>query len=200
MEGKRGIMREHSPSPEGSPAANDAKTPPSAPSETPSPPGSSVEVSSRRTCSPILEQSSPSEMALVVDLSSPPDEEEPIHDTTRDFEFAKRLFSEFNRGLLGLPGDGKIIILSDFDEEKEEVHEEKSVSVEDAVTSAVVNPVSTTFTDDIDTLTEKSSTPAASPADADNDPGVEPNDSSDGLTPGLKVEEGNGGGDEAGTP
>jgi hypothetical protein len=101
---------------------------------------------------------------------------------------------------LGLPDDGKIIILSDFDEEKEEVHEEKSVSVEDAVTSAVVNPVSTTFTDDIDTLTEKSSTPAASPADADNDPGVEPNDSSDGLTPGLKVEEGNGGGDEAGTP
>jgi hypothetical protein len=110
----------------------------------------------------------------VVDLSSPSDEEEPIHDTARDFKFAQRLFDELNRDLLGPPGDGKVIILSVFDEEKEEVHEEKSVSAEDAATSATVNPVSTA--NDIDTPAEKSSTPAASPTDANNDPRVEPNE------------------------
>jgi hypothetical protein len=67
---------------------------------------------------------------------------------------------------------------------------QKSVSAEDVATPAAVNLVSTVSTDDI-------GTPAASPADADNDPEVEPNDSSDGLAPGLKVEEGNDGGDEA---
>jgi hypothetical protein len=60
-----------------------------------------------------------------------------------------------------------------------------------------VNPLSTAFTN---TPAEKSSTLAASLADADNDPGVEPNDSSDGLAPGLKVEEGTSGGYEASTP
>jgi hypothetical protein len=126
--------------------------------------------------------------------------EESIHDTTRDFEFAQHLFCELNRDLLGPPGDGKVIILSDSDEEKEEVHEEKSVSAEDAATFAAVNLVSTTSADDIGTPTEKSSTLAASPVDVDNDPGVEPNDSSDGLVPSLKVEEGTGGGDKAGAP
>jgi hypothetical protein len=67
-------------------------------------------------------------------------------------------------------------------------------------TSTVVNPVSTVSADDIDTLTKKSSSLAASPTDAAKHPGVEPNDSSDGLAPGLKVEEGNNGGDEAGAP
>jgi hypothetical protein len=45
MEGKRGIKQERSSSTEGSPTASDAKTPPLAPSGTPSPPGSPVEVS-----------------------------------------------------------------------------------------------------------------------------------------------------------
>jgi hypothetical protein len=67
-------------------------------------------------------------------------------------------------------------------------------------TSAAFNPISTVSIDDIGTPAEKSSTPAASRADADEDPGVEPNDSSDGLALGLKVEEGNGGGDEARAP
>jgi hypothetical protein len=74
---------------------------------------------------------------------------------------------------------------------------QKSVGAEDVATSAAVNLVSTASTDDIGTPAEKFLTPAASPADADNDPEVEPNDSSDGLAPGLKVEEGNDGGDEA---
>jgi hypothetical protein len=107
MEGQRGIKRERSSSTEGSPTASDAKTPPPAPSGTPSPPGSPVEVSSRRPRSPVLEQGGPSRTALVVDLSSPQDEEEPIHDTARDFEFAQPLFGKINRDLLGPPGDGK---------------------------------------------------------------------------------------------
>jgi hypothetical protein len=120
MEGKRGIKQERSPSIEGSPAASDAKTPPPAPSRTPSPPGSPIEVCSRRPRSPVLEQGGPSGTAPVVDLSSPQDEGDPIHDTARDFEFTQRLFGELNRNLLGPFGDDKVIILSDSDEEEEE--------------------------------------------------------------------------------
>jgi hypothetical protein len=141
-----------------------------------------------------------SRKAPVVDLPSPSDEEEPIHDTTHDFEFTQCLFDELNCDLLGPPSDGKVIILSDSNEEKQEAHEEKSAGVEDAATSAIVNPVSTASTNDIGTPAEKSSTLTASHADADNDPGVEPNDSSEGLALDLKVEEGNSGGDEAGAP
>jgi hypothetical protein len=65
----------------------------------------------------------------VVDLSSPSDEEEPIHDTSHDFEFAQHLFGELNRDLLGPPGDDKVIIHSDSDKEKEETLEEKSGGV-----------------------------------------------------------------------
>jgi hypothetical protein len=43
-------------------------------------------------------------------------------------------------------------------------------------------------------------TPAASPADAAEDPGAAQNDSSDGLAPGSKMEEDNGDEDEADTP
>jgi hypothetical protein len=53
-----------------------------------------------------------------VDLSSYSDEEDLIPDTSHNFEFAKHLYSELNRVLLGPPGDGKIIMLSDSDEEK----------------------------------------------------------------------------------
>jgi hypothetical protein len=60
----------------------------------------------------------PSGNALVVDLSSPSDEEEHIHDIFRGFEFAQRLFGELNRDLLGPPSDGKVIILNDFEVEK----------------------------------------------------------------------------------
>jgi hypothetical protein len=67
-------------------------------------------------------------------------------------------------------------------------------------TSSAINLVSIASTDDIGTPAKKSSIPAASPANANNDPGVEPNDSSDGLALGLKVEEGTGGRDEASTP
>jgi hypothetical protein len=200
MEGKRGIKRECSPSAEGSPAASDTKTPPTAPSGTSSPLGSPTEVCSHRPRLSILEQGGPSGTTLVVDLSSPQGEENPIHDTTRDFEFAQRLFDELNRVLLGPPDDGKVINLNDSDEEEEEAHNGKSAGVEDVAASAAINSVSTASVDNISTPAEKSSTPAASLVDADNDLGVEPNDSSDGLVPCSKVEEGTGGGDEADAP
>jgi hypothetical protein len=125
-----------------------------------------------------------------VDLSSPQGEENPIHHIACGFEFAQRLFGELNCTFLGPPGDGKAIILNDSDEEEEEACEEKSVGTKDVTASAAINQVSTASADDIGTPAEKSSTPAASPIDADNDPRVGPNDSSDSLSPGLKVEEG----------
>jgi hypothetical protein len=54
----------------------------------------------------------------MVDLSSSSDEECLITDTSRDEEFARRLFGDLNCDILGPPSDGKIIILSDFDEEE----------------------------------------------------------------------------------
>jgi hypothetical protein len=57
----------------------------------------------------------------VVDLSS--DEGDFFLDTSWDEEFTRKLFGDLDRSLLGLPNDGNVIILNDFDEE-EEVHEE----------------------------------------------------------------------------
>jgi hypothetical protein len=174
MEDMRGVKRECSPFAEGSPAANDAKTPPLEPSGTPSPPGSPLEVSSHRPFSPVFEQGGPSGKAPVIDLSSSSDEEDSFANTSRDFEFAHRLYGELNRDLLGPPGDGKIIIHNNSDKEKEEAREEKSTGAEDATASAAVNPISTASADDTVTLAEKSSTPSASPANVDDDPGVVP--------------------------
>jgi hypothetical protein len=98
----------------------------------------------------VFEQGGPSGKAPVVDLSSSSDEEYLILDTSRDFEFTQRLYGELNRALPGPPGDGKIIILSDFDVEKEDVHEEKSTDAEDVAAFAAVNPTSTTSSDDVD--------------------------------------------------
>jgi hypothetical protein len=192
MEDKRGIKQERSPFAEGNPMPNDAKTPPWAPSESPSPPISPSEVASR---SPVLEQCGPSWKAPVIDLSSSSDEEDFIADTSRDFEFAQWLYGELNRGFLGLSDDSKIIILSDSNEEKEEVHEEKSFGPKDAAAFAVVNPTSTTSASDAGAPVEKSSTPAASPTDADEDPWATQNDSSDGLSSGLKMGKDSDGGD-----
>jgi hypothetical protein len=76
----------------------------------------------------VFEHGGPSKSILVVDLSS--DEEDIFPDTSRDEEFAKKLFGDLNRELLGLPGDNNIIVLSGSDEE-EEVHEEDTVNAED---------------------------------------------------------------------
>jgi hypothetical protein len=61
----------------------------------------------------------------MVNLSSSSDEEGIITDTSRAEEFARRLFGDLNCDVLGTPDDGKIIILSDSDEEEDEVCEEK---------------------------------------------------------------------------
>jgi hypothetical protein len=200
MKDNGGNKRERSPSAERSPTPSNAKTPPLASSGSPSPPGSPSEVASCRPRSSVFEQGGPSRKALVIDLSSSSGEEDFIVDTSCDFEFTQRLYGELNRGFLGSPGNSKIIILSDSDEEKEEVREEKSSSPKDPAASATVNPASTASAGDVVAPTEKSSTLAASPADVDEDLEAAPNDSSDGLAPGLKMGKENGCGDEASVP
>jgi hypothetical protein len=93
----------------------------------------------------VFEQGGPSRKAPVIDLSSSSDEEDLIAATSHDFEFTQRLFGELNCAVLGPPGDGKIIILIDSDEE--EVCEEKTTDTEYAAASATVNPASTAFAD-----------------------------------------------------
>jgi hypothetical protein len=87
----------------------------------------------------------------VVDLSSSSDEECLITDVSWDEEFTRRLFGDLNHDVLGPPGDGRIIILSDSNEEEEEVCEEKTTGTEDVATSTAVNPASTASTDDAPT-------------------------------------------------
>jgi hypothetical protein len=67
----------------------------------------------------------------------------------RDEEFARRLFGDLNRDFLRSLDDGKIIILSDSDEDKE-VHEEKAIDIEVAPSSAARSPTPTASTDDAD--------------------------------------------------
>jgi hypothetical protein len=86
----------------------------------------------------------PSGKAPVIDLSSSSDEDDPIAATSHDFEFAQRLFGKLNRVVLRPPGNGKVIVLDDSDEEKE-VQEEKIVRTEPAATSVAINPASTAF-------------------------------------------------------
>jgi hypothetical protein len=79
-----------------------------------------------------LSREGASRKALMIDLSSSSDEEDLIIDTSRDKEFARRLFDDLNCAILGSLGNGKIIILSDSDEEEEEVHEKNTASGDEA--------------------------------------------------------------------
>jgi hypothetical protein len=121
--------------------------PPLTPSGSPPPLGSPSEISSRCPCSPVFEQGGSSEMVHVVDLSSSLNEEGLIPDILWDEEFAKKLFGDLNHDILGPPGDSKIIILSDSDEDQEEVCQEHTTDTEIVATSAIVNPASTAPTD-----------------------------------------------------
>jgi hypothetical protein len=85
--------------------------------------------------------------ALVVDLSSSSDEEGLIVDTTCDEEFFRRHFGDLNRDVLGSPRDDKIIILSDSDEEEEDVREEKTIGAKAAPSFAAGSPTLTASTD-----------------------------------------------------
>jgi hypothetical protein len=85
----------------------------------------------------------------VVDLSF--DEEEIFPDIMWAEEIARRLFGELNHELLGLPGDGNVIILSDSAEEEEE-HEEITADTEAAPPSTKNSPapsISTVETDEV---------------------------------------------------
>jgi hypothetical protein len=166
MEDKRGTKCPCSPSTEGSPSPSDVETPPSAPSGFPPPPGSPSKISLCRPRSPVFEQGGPSGNIVVIDLSSSSDEEDFFADTSRDVEFARRLFGDLNCDLLRPPGDGKVIVLSNSDEE-EEAHEETTTDA-DATSSTIV----------------KSSTLVASTANADEDRGKMQDNNSDDLAPG----------------
>jgi hypothetical protein len=113
----------------------------------------------------------------LVDLSS--DEEDIFPNTSQNEDFTRRLFDVLNRGLLGPPDDGKVIILRDFDEE-EEVREENTTDTEVAPSSVV-----------------KSLAPTVSDADTDDASKGTPND---GRSPDREIGDSNCGRDEADLP
>jgi hypothetical protein len=151
MEDNRGTKRSRSSVSGSSSSSSDASTPPSSPSRSLPPPASPPDVSSRRPPSPVYEHSGSSEGIPVVDLSSA--EEDDLPDTSRDEEFARKLFSDLNYGLHGPPGDDNVIILSDTDEE-EVVHEEDITYAEAAPPSAVNSPTPTVCATDVDDASE----------------------------------------------
>jgi hypothetical protein len=140
MEGKKGVKHEHSPSTEGSPLPNDAKTPIPVPSESPPPSGSPSDVSSRHHCSSVFEQGGASGASSVSDPSSL------VVDTSRDEEFTRKLFGDLNRDILGPSGDGKIIIIDDSDDD--EAQEEGTTDIDPMAVPASVTdaPAGTSVT------------------------------------------------------
>jgi hypothetical protein len=103
-----------------------------------------------------------------VDLASSSGEEVSFADTSQDEEHARKLFDDLNRDIFGLPGDGKIIVLSDSDDE-DEAHKDATVNAE-AVPPSAANSVDT---------------PTSAP-DADETPdGVQDDNTDDGDKAGL---------------
>jgi hypothetical protein len=84
-----------------------------------------------------------------VDLALSSGEEDSIIDTSRDEEFARKLFGNLNRGILGPPGDGKIIVISDSDDE-DETHEDAAINAKAAPPSAANSVDSPTSASDAD--------------------------------------------------
>jgi hypothetical protein len=84
-----------------------------------------------------------------VDLASSSGEEDSVTDTSQDEELARKLFGDLNRDILGPPGDGKIIVLSDSDDE-DEMHKDAAVNTEAAPPSAANPADSPTPTPDAD--------------------------------------------------
>jgi hypothetical protein len=158
MKDKRGTKRSRSPYKEDSSSSSGGSMPPPVLSGSPPPPGSLLEISSRRPSSLVFEQGGPFEKVSMVDLSSSSDEEGLIPDTLWDEESTKRLFGDLNHNVLGPPGDGKIIILSDSDEEEEEVNEEDATDVEAAPSSVVRSLAPTASADHADDA-DKGDTP-----------------------------------------
>jgi hypothetical protein len=162
MEDKKNLKRPRSPSDEGSSSPSKASTPPPSRSGSPPPTQSPPATSSRRLCLPLCEQGGPSEPVPVVDLASSSGEEDSVADTSRDEELAGKLFGDLNRDILGPPGDGKIIVLSDSEDE-DETHEDAAVNAEAAPPSAA----------------NSADSPTSAP-NADDTPDGVPDDNADG--------------------
>jgi hypothetical protein len=182
MEDKRGTKRTHSPSRQGSSSPSGGSTPLLVLSGSPSPPGYPSETSSHHPHSPVFEQGGPSKKVPVVDLSSSSNEEGLIPDTSQDMEFVKKLSGDLNLDVLGPPGDGKMIILSDCNEEEEEVREEKTTDAKAAPSSAARSSISTAS------------------VGADDAPVGVQDDNSDDCTPDREADGGNGSRDDASVP
>jgi hypothetical protein len=60
-----------------------------------------------------------------------------IVDTSHDEEFARKLFGDLNRDILGPPGDGKIIIIDDSDDD-DDAQEEGTTSIDPTTVPASV--------------------------------------------------------------
>jgi hypothetical protein len=147
MEDKKNLKRPRSPSDEESSSPSKASTPPPSRSGSPSPIQSPPETSLRHLCLHPCEQGGPSELVPIVDLASSSGEEDSVADTSRDEELTRKLFGNLNRDILGPPGDGKIIVLSDSDDENE-THEDVAVNAEAAPPSAANSTDSPTSTPD----------------------------------------------------
>jgi hypothetical protein len=130
----------------------------------------------------VFEQGGSSGKALVVDLSLSSDEEGLIPNTSCDEEFARRLFVDLNYDVVGRPGDGNVIILSNSDEEEE-------VCEEDAANAEVVPSSATGIL-----------TSTASATDVDEAPTGVQDDNSGGRTLDQEADGGSNGGDEASSP
>jgi hypothetical protein len=129
MEDMKGIRRERSPSTEVNPLPDDGKTPPLVPSGSPPPPGSPSDVSSCCRCSSVFEQGSASGATPVSGPSSL------VVDTSHDEEFARKLFGDLIYDILRPPGDGKIIIIDDSDDDNE-AQEEGTAGIDPIIVPA----------------------------------------------------------------
>jgi hypothetical protein len=117
----------------------------------------------------------------MIDLSLSSDEENFIADTSHGVDFARKLFGDLKCDILRPPGDSKVIILDDCDEEKK-APDEKTTDIELTATSAAVNPV-----------------PTAS-AISDDAPEGAKNDNSDDQGPDQEASGSNGNGSGDGAP
>jgi hypothetical protein len=70
-----------------------------------------------------------------MDLALSSSEKDSFTDTSWDEELTRKLFGDLNHDILGPPGDGKIIVLSDSDDE-DETHEDAAINAEVAPPSA----------------------------------------------------------------
>jgi hypothetical protein len=131
MENKKGVKLERCPSVEESPLPDDAKTPIPVQFGSPPPPGSPSDVSLRHRCSSVFEQGSASGTTPVSGVSSL------VVDTSHDEKFARKLFGDLNRDILGPPGDGKIIVIDDSDDD-DEAQEEGTTDVDPTAVPASV--------------------------------------------------------------